>query len=233
MNRNGEWGSGWGSGRDRALIYGAAIFVVLLALLALAVSANATLLLDRSVTLDIQSLHPAAWNALMFAISWIGYPPQTLPVYIGWVIALGLLWGWRAFIEGSIGLGGTAVTGEVVKNLLNRPRPDGPGIFVATRGLEGGRFSFPAGHVEAITAVGLLTLWIVGQTVRNRTLVLVLRILIVVLVILMGVSRVYLGEHWFTDDLGGYLIGFIWSFIAIYLSHHWLSRKMAYRHVKD
>ncbi len=220
-------------GRDRVLIYATLIFVVLLALLMLAVSANATLLLDRSVTLDIQSLHPTAWQDLMFAISWIGYPPQTLPVYIGWVIALGLLWGWRAFIEGSLGLGGTAVTGEVVKHVVDRPRPDGPGIFVATRGLEGGHFSFPAGHVEAIVATGLLTLWIVGRTVHNRTLVLVLRVILIILIILMGVSRVYLGEHWFTDDLGAYLIGFIWCFIAIYVSHHWLSRKMTYRHVKE
>ncbi len=232
MDRNGEWGTGTGTGRDRVFIYGIFVFIVLLAVLMLAVSANSTLPLDRAVTLDLQSVRPALWNDIMVFISWLGYPPQTFAVYGGWLIALFLLWGKRAFIEGAIGLGGTAATGEVIKTAVNRVRPDGPGIYVAQRGLEGGRFSVPAGHVEAFTVVGLLTLWIISQTVRNRTLVLVLRIVIVVLVILMGVSRVYLGEHWFTDDLGGYLIGFIWGFIAIYISHRWLRQKVAYRNAE-
>jgi undecaprenyl-diphosphatase len=207
----------------KTLIYISLVIALFLILLTLAVESEAILPFDRQITFAVQSFHPAIWGSLMAAVSWPGYPPQTFLVYGLWLLCMGLLWGKKGLIVGIIGLGATALTGELFKVLVNRLRPDEVGIYVAQRGLEGGRYSFPAGHVEAITVVGLLTLWMVGQTVRDKNLVRVLLIVILILMILMGVSRVYLGEHWFSDVIGGYLIGLFWTCATIVIARRWLS----------
>src|SRR5512138_1375803 len=120
--------------RSRTLVVAAIVMFVALVALTIAVQANTTMMLDRSVTLAVQTAHPSFWDTVMGIVSWPGYPPQTFLVYGGWMLLVILLWRKRGFVEGAIGLGGTALTGEAFKWLLNRPRPDGSGIFVAQRG---------------------------------------------------------------------------------------------------
>ncbi len=105
-----------------------------------------------------------------------------------------------------VGILSSAATVALLKNLFARTRPE-LGYFTETS------FSFPSGHAAssvASLAMMIFVLW------RARWLgALSASIAAVTLVFLIGLSRVYLIEHYLSDVLAGYLIGAMWSIIAI------------------
>jgi undecaprenyl-diphosphatase len=102
---------------------------------------------------------------------------------------------------------GGAVVNTLVKNLLQRVRPAGAGVLTSAHG-----FAFPSGHTQTATvtytALVLVVGWRLSGRLRQarRTTV----VAVVVLVVAVGLSRVFLGAHWPSDVLGGWLLGGAW-----------------------
>ncbi|MFI1354678.1 phosphatase PAP2 family protein [Streptomyces sp. NPDC020898] len=96
-----------------------------------------------------------------------------------------------------------------VMALLSRPRP-----ATAHWATDAGHWSFPSGHTttSAVTA-GLLVLAVWIRAPRGRY---VLASAIGCWGVLVGLSRVYLGVHWFSDVVGGWLFGLWWLGMAAY-----------------
>ena len=107
----------------------------------------------------------------------------------------------------------TTISGELInttlKHAFNRPRPS---VVPHLRDVFSS--SFPSGHAME-SAIVYLTLGAMLMRVaeRRRTKLYCLGIA-VLLTILVGVSRVYLGVHYPTDVLGGWIIGFVWASIC-------------------
>lgn len=108
-------------------------------------------------------------------------------------------------------LAGAVITGTVLSNVLKgvfaRPRPDLTGIVKVFTP------SFPSGHslAAAVTYLTLAAILAAGtQSVRLRIFYLTLA---VVLTVLIGVTRVYLGVHFPTDVLAGWSLGSAWALI--------------------
>jgi undecaprenyl-diphosphatase len=98
-----------------------------------------------------------------------------------------------------------------LKYFFGRPRPDVPLLFEA----EG--LSFPSGHaLFSITFYGLLV-YLIYKGIKNATLRWSLIIFLVVLILLIGFSRVYLRVHYATDVIAGFAVGFMWLAFAIWL----------------
>ncbi len=105
-------------------------------------------------------------------------------------------------------MGGDALLVVGFKLLVHSPRP--LNALIVDSG-----YSFPSGHtVGSIVFCGLLTYfaWQYLKNTRPRVLVIALAASIVALV---GFDRIYLNVHWFSDVLGGCLLGVFWLAISV------------------
>ncbi len=104
---------------------------------------------------------------------------------------------------------GGAVVGQVLKWGFARPRPDlvPHGTFVYTQ-------SFPSGHAM-LSAVVFLTLGaLLARSQADARLKIYLLSVAAVLTVMVGISRVYLGVHWPTDVLAGWVVGIGWALLC-------------------
>lgn len=99
----------------------------------------------------------------------------------------------------------------LLKNLFGRKRPDIP-LIREVHGL-----SFPSGHaLMSVTFYGLL-IFIVWESVKQRWLRWTLSILLLLLILLIGFTRIYLRVHYPSDVFAGLAMGFLWLVISIYI----------------
>ena len=131
-------------------------------------------------------------------------------VFIG-VMALWLCR--NIFLPFFIAIGGSALCTHLTKLLFERTRPEA-GLITETS------FSFPSGHTANSTAFyGFLAFLLFLRLSRKRQKIILL-IGITLFLLLMGLSRIYLGVHFTSDVLGGYLMGGWWLVLAIFAYRH-------------
>ena len=163
---------------------------------------------DTAVTAFLHGLANPTLDALMEASSLLGSSPL-LAVVVG--LAAAFLVARRRRAEAAfmlLALVGSLVLDDILKLLVQRPRPgfDWAEVWPET--------SFPSGHAMDSFVVYLaiaLVVWRVG----GRRIGLVTLVLAAVLAVSVGMSRVYLGAHWLSDVIGGYLAGALWLLFLI------------------
>lgn len=96
---------------------------------------------------------------------------------------------------------------QILKYIFKRERP------IGYRLIEIGGYSFPSGHSMVSMAFYGLLIYIIYYYVKNKYLRNGLIILNILIIILIGISRVYLGVHYLSDVLTGYSISIIYLLI--------------------
>ena len=168
---------------------------------------------DLHLTLLLQSFDSKSLRSLM---GWVSY------LMGGWraavlVIASGIMvWHCLGRLEGSLVLvaGLSSLLDSPIKFAVNRPRPTAALVQVfATEHGSG----FPSGHaLFAAVVLGFLA-YLAITRLRKRSLRTLTFAGLLTLILLTGASRVYLGVHWPSDVLGGYLIGAVFLAVLVWL----------------
>lgn len=104
----------------------------------------------------------------------------------------------------------------ILKNIVQRPRPEG------YRLIDESGYSFPSGHSMVNTAFYGLLIYLVLRNVKNSKLKYTLVILISLLIIGIGFSRIYLGVHYASDVLAGFLISIAYLVVFTTFMHDML-----------
>lgn len=160
--------------------------------------------IDLAITKALQSIDSPVFAALMNLISWPGFSPQSYMIAAMIVLLIYLLgFHWEAVVA-AFAVIFTPIVNVMVKEYIQRPRP-GIDLVDVFRILDS--YSFPSGHVMFyIGFYGFL--WFLIYTLLKRSwLRTLLLILLSTLIALVGISRIYLGQHWASDVLGAYLLG--------------------------
>ena len=102
------------------------------------------------------------------------------------------------------------VLNQLIKRILQRPRPTEYRIIEETG------YSFPSGHSMVSMAFYGYFIYLIYKYVKNKYVKWISIILLSLLICLIGISRIYLGVHYTSDVLGGFLISI--SYLIIYIS---------------
>lgn len=162
--------------------------------------------LDRPV-LDFVVAHREPWlTTFATGASALGSSAFVVPLLT--LVALWCRWrggSWRPAALLGGGYGGAVVVATLIKVAVERPRPP---LAAAVRHFGG--YSFPSGHAtQAIVAWGLLAALAAAAT-PDWTWKVAAWTAALVVAVTVGATRMYLGAHWFTDVVGGFVLGALW-----------------------
>lgn len=156
---------------------------------------------DERTLVAFQGLQTGWLDVLAVAVTKLGC---TLLAAASGLAAIAVMVVMRRWADGlMLLLGGMLIAvGHSLKGLVERPRPE-----YYLLGPEPSGLGFPSGHSLYALIFGGILIFLVGKLIPNAALRYALQIGLVVLILAMGASRVYLGVHWPSDVIGGFLFG--------------------------
>jgi len=157
-------------------------------------------------------------NTFFTIVTGLGYW-QTVCVVALAASALMWVWGRRAYIPALwIALVGNVTTVSLLKLAFARARPD-LALYAENS------YAFPSGHSATIAALSIFLTYVLIRERIGRDLLWILTCF--TLIFLVGLSRLYLNEHFLSDVLNGYLVGALWAITGIFLAERFRQRWQA------
>ncbi len=163
---------------------------------------------DRPV-LTVLAAHRVGWfTAVMRTVTTVGSPVGVTLTVLGGVCLLQLRSRRSSsWVIAAVALGGAALIEAVTKGVVDRARPP-VGLRVTEVSANG--FSFPSGHATLAPAgYGVLAALVMRQYAHRLVRVAVWTVAVAAAAA-VGFSRLYLGVHWMTDVLAGWLLAATW-----------------------
>jgi phenylacetate-CoA ligase len=163
---------------------------------------------DRPIVGWLAAHREPALTVAMRTITTVGSPVSVAAV----AVVLGSVVAWRSrsrlpIVIAALALAGFAVLVTVAKLVVGRQRPPLPYAVTAVGG-----YSFPSGHTIGTTVVALTSAWMLGHWVfRSWALRITTGTTAIVVIGAVGLSRVYLGVHYLSDVIAGWLLGAAWA----------------------
>jgi membrane-associated phospholipid phosphatase len=185
-------------------------------LLAVFVASHPIIPLDIAITKEFQENQTPWLQMTMIGVSWLG---NMMPVFIALIVLTAIaFWLVRLRLEAIVMIclpSVSALINYAIKLIVGRPRPTASLVEVFQ--VAGGA-SFPSGHVMAYVAYfGLLFSFGIILFRRDHWWTYALLIIPAFFVVMVGPSRIYLGDHWASDVLGAYIFGGILLGITLWI----------------
>lgn len=198
-----------------------AVILVGFTALSLFVVADPVDMLDENFSHKIQSYQSPSLDIVMKLISWFGYFPGSI-IMVALAAIVFLIFKYK---REALFMLFTAVSGlvsTILKIIVNRPRPTEKVVHIFRKATEQ---SFPSGHtLFYVVYFGFLSLLMM----QLKSIPMLIRVVVfccsVFLIFTIPFSRIYLGAHWFTDVVGGALVGIILLTILSYFYENRLSK---------
>lgn len=118
-----------------------------------------------------------------------------------------------------VAIAGGDVLSETLKVGFARPRPD-----LVAHVVEVSSASFPSGHAMVSAATYLTIGALLARVQQRRSVKTYIHVTAILITLMIGVSRVYLGVHWPTDVLAGWCLGAAWSILCV-TAAGWFARQ--------
>lgn len=171
------------------------------------------LLMFRNPSDVSDPLGPAWFEVVVRDISALG---GLLSLGLLTLAACGYLWlkhkhGLALFVAASVS--GGALMNTLLKGFVSRPRPS-----LVPHETPAALSSFPSGHAMMAAVVFLTLGALLALSADERRVKIYILIWSVLLTVSVGISRIYLGVHWPTDVVAGWIAGAIWAALCLFLS---------------
>lgn len=187
----------------------AAVLITLFSVIALSVRSHQIDVFDRAVAHALHARASPALTAAMRFFTWIGagLPVTVLTLLAGWLLwrRLGRLWEPGTLL---ICVGGAAVLDQVLKVGFHRGRPELWRLGAATG------YSFPSGHAMVAVAFYGFIAYVAYVHAKESHTGRTIALLLLLMPLAIGASRIYLGVHWPSDVLGGLVAGAAWTVVC-------------------
>lgn len=163
--------------------------------------------LDTWATPFLHGIASPGMDLLMNALTTMGSSLVLIPIFAVVVAALLMRRRYGAALFLGVASGGALVIDATMKLIFERPRPQLAYAAVLPD------YSFPSGHsmngVVVYVALALILWSVFGRRIGMPAV-----LVAAVLALGIGVSRIYLGYHYLTDVMGGFLAGIVWLLVV-------------------
>jgi undecaprenyl-diphosphatase len=188
----------------------AVLSLFLFAWIAESVSHDRTVNFDLYVRTQIHQYASPGLTKAMIAISFVGGNGLAIPVFLSIVVFVWIRWR-RAALYLAVTILGALVLDVTLKYAFHRARPTP--FFVELPST----YSFPSGHaLFSFCVYGVLAGLVMDRT-RSRLARAVIWLSAAALIAAIGLSRIYLGVHYPSDVIAGYLAGTVWVSTLLFL----------------
>jgi len=165
---------------------------------------------DSSIRAAVRQMHSPLWTSLFLAVTKLG---STIYLAIigsaAGIVFIGLRW-FRPLGLLIIAMSGQAILHNGAKLYFARPRPAALMGYPAAES-----FSFPSGHALSAFCLYATVVWLIANRLENPAVKAAISAAALLLIFLIGLSRLYIGVHYPSDVLAGWLAAGIWTAAVI------------------
>ena len=174
------------------------------------VNKTGLIVVDHNLAQWLHAHATSRFTSLMFVVTTFGSAPVVAGIAL--VVGIVLAWqrNWDRFLTLALAVPGGSLINVLMKEAFQRPRPSLKEAFVHLT-----TYSFPSGHASSsVFLYGLLAVFAV-QSFRKWESRVFSVLAGIVMIALIGFSRVYLGAHYLSDVLGGIVEGVAWLTLCL------------------
>jgi undecaprenyl-diphosphatase len=186
------------------------------------VSGSRVVSTDHRVINLVATLRTPTLDRVMYTFTYLGEALSLALVCGASVLVFAIARRYREAVLLALSLVAGSVFFSAVKLLVNRPRPPLEDARIVQGGL-----SFPSGH-STLTAMlyGTLAYFII-RALRREWPRIAVGVVAGLLVLAVGISRIYLGVHYPSDVVAGWAAGVVWLGLIFAMEHAWVARAVA------
>lgn len=183
------------------------ILILIILIITLRVITTEELIIDTmAYNLFVEKLRSPNLNKVMLLVATLSNTPVTV-IFI--IVLLILIKDKKIALTIPANLLLITIINQILKLIIQRPRP------IGYRLIEIGEYSFPSGHAMTSMALYGFLIYLSYKLIKNKNLKIFFITACILIIIIIGISRIYLGVHYCSDVLAGWSISIIYLIIYI------------------